>query len=172
MRLVKAVVLVATVGLGAALTGCDDGAEPPGPVDVGRRRAPVEETARFVGAWQAVSGTLVASCPGYASSTGSVARRLKWSEAVGSDLVQTQEGVACVVNANVAGSTASGSGPACTVSEGGADAIYTVQAYTFVIAPDGESAQEDLSATVTTTVDGKALTCPISVTAVYRKAGT
>jgi hypothetical protein len=161
-RLAKAVAALAvTLGLAA----CDDGAAPEAE---GRVRAPVEAIARFVGGWQAVSGTVTVSCPGYASSSTAVMRRVKWSEGIRTDLVQTQEGVPCVVDANITGATASGSGPSCTLPDKGS---YTVSVYTFAIAEDGQTAQEDFSGTVTATVDGAAVACAVGGSATYQKVG-
>jgi hypothetical protein len=133
----------------------------------GRMKAPLEETARFVGTWQAVSGTVTLSCPGYLPQTDTVERRFRWTAGTDSDLVQIQDGNRCTLKAAVDGDTAFGSAPACDPA--GANSTYAIAAYAFVLAPDGQVAQETFSGTTDGVVDGKVITCEIDVDATYRR---
>jgi hypothetical protein len=149
------------VGMAAVLGGaCGDGGS-------GSMRAPLEETARFVGTWQAVSGTVTATCPGYGTQSDPVQRRFRWTEGTDSDLVQTQEGNRCTLKAAVDGDTAFGSAPACDPE--GPSSTYTIAAYSFVLAGDGQMGRETFTGTARAVVEDQVITCEVDVDATYRR---
>ena len=128
---------------------------------------------KFVGTWQATSGTSTTVCPGYDAFMDTVTGNVLWSMGVSSDLVQTVAGSTCPIMADVSGSTASGiPGQACTGSDGaGGLSTVTFAAYTFVISPDGHTAAENASGTFTYVVSGATLLCTFNETASYQKIG-
>ncbi len=129
-------------------------------------------SSRFTGTWHPISGTVTTSCPGFAPDTSSVTDNITWSNGVSNDLVQTDPSTSCVLNADITGSTASGSGPACTIPDGnGGNLTITITAYTFALAADGQTAQENGSGTAVDNVGGASVTCTISETASYQKIG-
>lgn len=130
-------------------------------------RAPVEETARFVGTWQAASGTVTLTCPGYPPQADTVQRRFRWTEGTDSDLVQTQDGNRCTLKAAVDGDTAFGSAPACDPA--GRNSTYSIGAYSFVLAADGQTARETMTGTSRAVVEDGLVTCEVDVDATYRR---
>jgi hypothetical protein len=147
----------AVAALGLAIAGCGGG---------GGQEA---ETARFLGTWNATSGTETVTCPGQNESlpvTGTV----RWDKGLSSDLVQATP--PCIVNVDVAGSTAAGAGPTCSYDDGvGGTVMLTTPTYTFVLAPDGRTAQENSSGTLLGTNAGVTVSCTFSETASYTKIG-
>ena len=131
-----------------------------------------ENFKKFVGTWRATSGTTTTICPGYGSSTDTLDSSIVWSVGVGSDLVST-DGGNCPIMADVTGSTASGTpGQSCTQSDGaGGVSTVTFSGYTFVIAPDGHTATENTSGTLTDIVNGATLLCTFNETGSYQKIG-
>ncbi|HEY7375481.1 MAG TPA: hypothetical protein VIF57_25210, partial [Polyangia bacterium] len=116
-------------------------------------------------------GTITTICPGYEPLTDTLAGNLIWSRGVNSDLVDT--GSNCPITAEVNGSTASSpSSQTCTQSDGaGGSSTVAISAYTFVIAPDGHTATENLSGNLTFIVDGATLLCTLNQTGSYEKIG-
>jgi len=129
-----------------------------------------EDLGRFVGTWQATSGTGTVVCPGYAPLTGAVDGNIVWSTGVGSDLVAT-DASGCAIIVDVQGSTASGvPSKGCTMPDGaGGVQTITVTAYTFVLSPDGQTATENESGNINDVLDGATLLCTFNSTASYRK---
>lgn len=157
MTRLSLVLVVLVAALGGA---CGDGGS-------GAMRAPVEETARFVGTWQATSGTVTLTCPGYPPQLDTVQRRFRWTAGTDSDLVQTQDGNPCTLKAAVDGDTAFGSAPPCNPA--GLDSTYTIGAYAFVLAADGQLARETMTATARAVVEDGFVTCEVDVDAAYRR---
>jgi hypothetical protein len=140
-----------------ALSACGGGGE-------------VKEYPRFVGTWRATSGTVTTVCPGYVPYTDSTTGSLTWSAGISSDLVMT-DATGCVTMAEVAGSTATGlPGQTCTVPDG-AGGVYTASltGYTFVVSPDGHTATENVSGTLTVVDQGATVVCSVNGTSAYQK---
>ena len=131
-----------------------------------------DDVGRFVGTWRATSGTYTEVCAGYAPSTDSITSNVTWDRGVSSDLVTIDLNTGCSIMTDVSGATATGVSPPCTVPLGGG-AIATVNwtGYTFVISPDGHTATENQSATVTYVVDGATIPCTFTESASYQKIG-
>lgn len=146
--------------MGAAGTGGGGASE------AGGRAA---ELARFTGTWHAVSGTETTACPDLPVDTAPITGNISWEEGVSSDLVQSY--ALCIINADVSGLTASGSGPPCTFTDRGATATWTVSSYTFVLSADGRTAQENQSGTLVVNSGGATATCTVSASASYLKIG-
>jgi hypothetical protein len=127
------------------------------------------ELTRFTGTWSIVSGTVTEVCPGLGSSTTPLTGNVVWSRGLSSDLVQSSPSSSCVINADVRGTTASGSGPPCVVTVENGSVTLTVTGYTFVISADGRTAQENQSATAVINGNGGSLTCTLNATASYQK---
>ena len=126
--------------------------------------------SKFIGTWHPSSGTVTTTCPGAGTDTSSVTTNLIWSMGVSSDLVQTDPSTSCVLNANITGSTASGTGAPCSFSDGsGGTATLTISSYTFALAADGQTAQENGSGTFVDNNTGVTITCSLSETAAYQK---
>jgi hypothetical protein len=131
-----------------------------------------DEVVAFVGTWQPTSGTVTTTCPGYAAETTPITTSWVWSRGVSSDIVGTDAATACALMADVANVTASAvPGQTCTVPA--TDGSYAVgyTGYTFVLGPDGTTAAENGSGTVTYVGGGLSLSCAFSQTASYRKIG-
>ena len=130
-----------------------------------------DDVKKFVGTWHPTAGTLTTICPGYTPATDTLSGNLIWARGVNSDLVDT--GSSCPIMVEVNGSTASAaSSQTCTQSDGaGGSATVTISAYTFVIAPDGHTAAENLSGNVTFIVDGATLLCTLNQSGSYEKIG-
>jgi hypothetical protein len=127
------------------------------------------QITRFQGTWNAISGTMTVTCPGE-TDNWSVTGTVRWDKGLSSDLVQAT--TPCIVNADVAGSTAAGAGEACSYADGaGGTATLTRPHYTFVLAPDGRTAQENSSGTLVDTNGGASITCTVNETASYTKIG-
>jgi hypothetical protein len=149
--------LLAVVGLGFGLPGCDTS----GGDDA--------QLARFVGTWRAVSGTHTVSCPGIVAETLPVDDDVVWTRGVTSDLVQSLA-PRCTIEADVMGSTASGSGRPCLFPDGsGGTETLTVDSYTFVLASDGQTAQGNGSASIVLNGGGASFTCTNNLAASYQK---
>jgi hypothetical protein len=147
--------MTAAACLGGALTACGGGGDE-------------AEMAKFTGTWSAVSGTTTLSCPDGTIATP-VSGQVQWSKGVSTDLVQSSP--PCVIDANVLGSTATGTGPACTFDDaaGNTDTL-TVTSYTFVVAPDGQTAEENGAGSVLANApNGATETCTMSETASYQR---
>ncbi|HVU49311.1 MAG TPA: hypothetical protein VHL80_01430 [Polyangia bacterium] len=127
------------------------------------------DVSRFTGTWSATSGTVTVTCPGQ-NDSWSVTGTVRWDKGLASDLVQATP--PCIVDADVTGSTASGAGQTCSYDDG-AGGTYTLTRpnYTFVLAPDGRTAQENASGTLVDTNGGASLACTFSETASYTKLG-
>ena len=157
MQMVRSTLALAFLGL--LLQGCGGGS------DGG-------SVTRFTGTWHPTSGTVTTTCPGLAPDTSSVTSNLIWSKGISSDLVSTDPSTSCILNADISGSTASGNGPPCTFSDGiGGTLTLTITAYTFALASDGQTAQENGSGTAVDNNSGQTLTCTVSETASYQKIG-
>ena len=125
---------------------------------------------KFIGTWHPSSGTVTTTCPGLGTSTDPVTTNLIWAMGVSSDLVQTDPSTSCVLSANITGSTASGSGPPCSFSDQmGGTFTLTISTYTFALAADGQTAQENGSGTLVDNNGGVSVTCSLSETAAYQK---
>jgi len=130
------------------------------------------DNGRFVGTWRTTSGTITTICPGYAPTTDPFTGTLTWSAGVSSDLVMTDLN-GCVTQADVAGATATGvPGQTCTTPDG-AGGVYTVSltGYTFVVSPDGHTATENSSGTLTYVGQGVSVVCSVNTTGAYQKIG-
>jgi len=150
--------IMTTLTLGLGLAACGGSSD--------------DDMGKFTGTWRTTSGSATWSCPGIGSSTSAVSTNIVWSKGVSSDLVQTEPGSSCVIEARASGSTATGSSSPCSVSDGsGGTDTLTVTSYTFVVAPDGRTAQESESATVTDVNGGATATCTVTETASYEKVG-
>jgi hypothetical protein len=122
--------------------------------------------ASFVGTWQAVSGTSTTTCPGYQPATDAVTGNVVWSRGTSDDLLQATG--TCIINANVEGATADGSGPPCNLTDSdGNPFTLTMTAYTFVVGADGRTATENASGSIASS----SITCGVTETASYRKIG-
>jgi len=127
---------------------------------------------RFVGTWRATSGTITTICPGYAPTTEPFTGTLTWSAGVSSDLVMA-DASGCVTQADVAGATATGlPGQTCSSSDG-AGGVYTASltGYTFVVSPDGHTATENSSGTLTFVGQGISVVCSVNTAGAYQKIG-
>jgi hypothetical protein len=145
--------IAAAFALGLSLPACGGGDD--------------REISRFAGTWNATSGTLTLTCPGE-RDTWSVTGTVRWDKGRSSDLVQATP--PCLVDADVTGSTASGTGAACSYDDGvGGTYTMTRPSYTFVLAPDGRTAEESSSGTLVDTNAGVTVTCIFSETASYAK---
>jgi hypothetical protein len=128
-----------------------------------------EDLGRFVGTWQPTSGTLNLVCQGQLY-TDSVTSNLTWRTGVSSDLVQTADGSPCAITADVNGATATGvPGQACAAP--GGQQTTTFAAYTFVVSPDGRTAAENTSGSITFFSQGASVACTFNETASYQKIG-
>ena len=133
-----------------------------------------DNLAQFIGTWRATAGTTTVICPGYAPFTGALSGNAVWSEGVSSDLLLMNEAiVTCPIMADVTKSTASGvPGQTCTEPDGaGGTSIVSFSSYTFVIAPDGQTASENSSGQVTYVVDGASVVCTFNETGSHQKIG-
>jgi hypothetical protein len=130
-----------------------------------------EDLGRFTGTWSTVSGTLTDQCPSFGTATIALTGNIIWSKGVASDLVQSSPPSSCIINADVTATTASGSGPPCVIPADGGTLTFTVAAYTFVLSPDGRTAQENGSGTLVVNRDGATETCTVTETASYQKIG-
>jgi hypothetical protein len=127
------------------------------------------DVSRFMGTWNATSGTMTLTCPGE-TDTWSVTGTVKWDKGLASDLVQATP--PCIVDVDVRGSTAAGMGPTCSFSDQvGGTYTMTTPNYTFVLAPDGRTAQENASGTLVDSNGGASVSCTFSETASYTKLG-
>ena len=95
--------------------------------------------------------------------------QVQWSKGVSSDLVESSP--PCTITADAEGSTATGSGPACTFGDGAGNSYtLTITSYTFVVAPDGHTAQENGAGTILETLaNGASETCTMNETGSYQK---
>jgi hypothetical protein len=157
MHMRNAIKLVGLVSM-LALSACGDKGDDLGP---------------FLGTWQPTSGTLTAVCQGY-TYTASLSDNVIWRPGVSSDLVQTVPGNSCAFMADVKGSTALGlPGQNCTSSDGtGGQQTIAFTGYTFVISPDGHTATENASGSVTFFADGATVPCSLNETGSYQKIGS
>jgi len=130
-----------------------------------------DDVKKFVGTWHPTAGTTTTLCPGYDAFTDTLSGNLIWSRGVSSDLVDS--GSSCPIMVEVNGSTASaGSSQTCTQSDGaGGSSTVTISGYTFVIAPDGQTASENMSGNVTFIVEGSTLPCTFNESGSYQKIG-
>jgi len=127
-----------------------------------------EDLGQFIGTWQPISGMLTANCQGY-TATASLSN-VTWSMGVSSDLVQSTAGSTCAMMADVNGATASGvPGQTCTSPDG--SETTTVAGYTFVVGPDGRTATENGSGSITVFSGGVAIPCTFNETGSYQKIG-
>lgn len=157
MQTVRATLAIAFLGL--LLQACSSGG---GSGSVGR----------FTGTWHPTSGTVTTTCPGFTPDVESVTDNLVWSKGISSDLVSTDPNTSCVLNADITGSTAAGSGQPCTIPDGqGGTFTITITGYTFSLSADGQVAQESGSGTAVENNGGITLTCTLSETASYTKIG-
>ena len=126
------------------------------------------EIAKFTGTWNVVSGTMNETCP-EGTYTSATTGQVKWTKGVSSDLVQSSP--PCTIAAEAEGSTATGSGPACTFNNAAGDSFtLTITSYTFVVAPDGRAAQENGAGTLLETdTNGASETCTMNESASYQK---
>ena len=126
---------------------------------------------RFVGTWKSTSGSGTTVCPGYAPFTTAASGTAVWSAGISSDLVMTNPGDGCVTLADVSGSTAIGlPGQTCTAPDGaGGVSTVALTGYTFSISPDGHTATENASGTVTFVSEGITVVCSASGTMSYQK---
>ena len=131
-----------------------------------------DDLGRFIGTWQATSGTWTAVCQGY-PSTGTVTGNVVWSAGIGSDLVQT-DASGCSIMADVRGATASGAPSTSCTGPDGAGGVQTVTfaSYTFVVSPDGHTASENSSGQITVIEQGVTIPCTMNETASYQKIGS
>ena len=126
--------------------------------------------SEFIGTWSP-SGTYTLTCGGDAQTT-QLTDNITWATSSTSDLIQTSAGSSCVIHANVSGNTATASaGQSCTTSgtdDTGAAYQMTInlQNYTFVVAADGHTAQESLSANVSYISGGVTTPCTMVESAV------
>ena len=128
-----------------------------------------DDLGRFVGTWQATSGTFTEICPGY-TYTDAITGSETWQTGLTSDLVSTDAIEGCPVEVDVNGSTASGTpGKTCASPDG--TATVTIHSYAFVIAPDGHTATESASGNFVYIVSGATIPCSFNVTAAYQKIG-
>jgi len=126
-------------------------------------------SGKFIGIWHPTSGTTTVTCPGFPVDTSQVTDNLTWAKGATSDLVST-DSTNCILNANISGSTATGSGVPCTFSDGaGGTGTLTVTSYTFSLSADGQTAQESGSGTFVDNNGGVTITCTVSLTAAYQK---
>jgi hypothetical protein len=151
-------ILGMTMALAAAACGGDSGGT---------------DMARFVGTWHPVSGTITTTCPGYAPYTDPVSANLVWSRGVGADLVSTEGISSCATMADVTNSTATAlPGQSCTFPDGeGGTYTVTVSGYTFVLAPDAQTATENASGQIGYVGGGVSVACMFTGTASYQKIG-
>jgi hypothetical protein len=142
-----------------ALAACDGGGGP----DLGK----------FIGTWHPTAGAVTVTCPGQPSQSVPVSGAIVWSRGVSSDLVQTAAGDSCDIEADASGSTAEGHASPCTGADGGGGTFtLTITSYTFVVAPDGRTAQENETASYVDSAGGATVTCSLSGTASYQKVGS
>lgn len=129
-----------------------------------------EDLGQFLGTWQPVSGMTTKVCEGYtyASDLSSVT----WNKGISSDLVQTIDGT-CAIMADANGATATGvPGQSCSFSDGtGTTGTVSFAGYTFVVSPDGRTATENASGTVTYFGGGATIPCTFNETGSYQKIG-
>ena len=130
-----------------------------------------DDLGRFVGTWQATSGTLTAVCDGY-TYTAALTGNIVWSEGISSDLLQTDQSGTCSMMADVRGLTASGvPGKSCTGPDGaGGVQTVTYSTYTFVALPRRAHRDRERLWTASTFVDqGVSLVCTFNGTGSYQK---
>jgi hypothetical protein len=134
-----------------------------------------KDLSKFEGVWSTVSATQNRTCQGQ-SDTFAPMGNITWSAGSSSDLIQTDSNDSCVIHANVSRSTASEAGAqTCTLNGVDANvgpytATLTTSAYTFVLAPDGQTATENASGTIAYNFStGESVTCTLSSTASYMK---
>jgi hypothetical protein len=127
-----------------------------------------EDLGQFLGTWQPISGVLTIVCQGYTytSSLGN----LTWNTGISSDLVQTSAGSTCAIMAEVNGATATAApGQICSSPDG--SQTTAVAGYTFVVGPDGRTATENGSGTLTLFSGGVTIPCTFNETGSYQKIG-
>jgi hypothetical protein len=128
-----------------------------------------DDLGRFVGTWQPTSGTMTEICGGYVY-TDTVTTSETWQAGLTSDLVSTDVIGGCAVEADVNGSTASGTpGKTCASPDG--SQTVTIHSYAFVISPDGHTATENASGNIVLIASGATVPCSFNVTAAYQKIG-
>jgi hypothetical protein len=128
-----------------------------------------DDVARFVGTWQATSGTLTRICGGYVF-TDTITGSESWQTGLTSDLVSTDAIAGCAVEADVNGATASGTpGKTCASPDG--TSTVTISSYTFVISADGHTATENGSGNLVYIESGATIPCSFNLTAAYQKIG-
>lgn len=128
-----------------------------------------DDLGRFVGTWQATSGTITQICAGY-TFTDTITTSETWQTGLTSDLVSTDAIEGCAVEADVNGSTASGTPGKTCASPDGAMTV-TIHSYAFVISPDGRTATENASGNIAYIESGATIPCSFNVTAAYQKIG-
>jgi ABC-type glycerol-3-phosphate transport system substrate-binding protein len=153
MSMISKILMVAVAGV--ALQACGGGG------------GGAANTSKFVGIWHPTSGTFTFTCPS-GNDTVAVTDNLTWAKGVTSDLVSTDSSN-CIINAKITASTASGSGPACTIIDSGLTEMLTVTAYTFSLSADGQTATESGMGTVVVSGGGSTETCQVSLSAIYMK---
>jgi hypothetical protein len=131
-----------------------------------------DDLGPFLGTWQPTSGTFNGVCQGY-PYTGTLAENVVWRAGVSSDLVQTTPGSNCALMADVKGATALGlPGQSCSTPDGsGGQQTLALTAYTFVVSPDGHTATENESGSLTLFSNGGTVPCSFNETGSFQKIG-
>jgi hypothetical protein len=129
------------------------------------------DMGKFTGTWHATSGTQTVTCQGWTPPTLPVVDNVTWSRGVSSDLILLVPDSSCVIQADAAGSTATGGSAPCffLFTDTGETLPGTVTSYTFVVAPDGKTAQENATVAYLVTQGGSNTTCTGTETASYQK---
>jgi hypothetical protein len=151
-------VMMAVAALGLSLSACAGDAR-------------TAELGKFSGIWHPTSGTTIVSCPRTAATTSPVTQNVVWSTGVSSDLERSDSDMSCTIRANVFEATATGRSAPCTITADGVSITATYTDYAFVVAPDGQTAREDLTLSLIKTGPGPAdsVTCAGHQSASYQK---
>ena len=128
-----------------------------------------EDLGQFIGTWQPISGMTTEVCQGYTYTSG--LSNLTWNMGISSDLLQN--GGTCPIMADANGATATGvPGQSCSLSDGtGTTGTVNLAGYTFVVSPDGHTATENASGSITYFGGGATLPCTFNETGSYQKIG-
>jgi len=124
----------------------------------------------FVGTWRPTAGAIKKVCPGAAPKMEPLAADVAWSTGTSSDLTSISPISPCRLKANVADMAAIGvPDDNCRYAERDGTSILTLNHYTFVIAPDGRSAEEIGLGKITLLQAGLATVCEFETTGTYVK---